>query len=196
MRAGIFVGGRGTRMGGVAKGLLVGADGVPLVVRSARILADLGINAVLVGAHEAYQDVGLRMLTDAHGAEGPLAGLLSLLAGGDALAIACDMPAFTPAAVERLLAAPPAPIVAPRRLARDLGREVWEPLFARYSATVLPIAQAFAARGERRLQRLLDEAGAVPLALGADEDDWLLDWDQPSDVPGLLDSTSREKDKG
>ena len=182
-------------MGGVAKGLLAGADGVPLVVRAARILEGLGINPVLVGAHEAYQHVGLRMLTDDPGAEGPLAGLLSLLSGGDALAIACDMPAFTRAAIERLLAAPPAPIVAPRRLARDLGREVWEPLFARYYATVLPSAQAFAARGERRLQRLLDEAGAVPLALGPEEHAWLQDWDLPSDVPGLPDPAAREKDR-
>lgn len=195
MRAGIFVGGRGTRMGGVAKGLLVGADGVPLVVRAARILAGLGIPPVLVGAHEAYQDLGLTMLADDPGAKGPLAGLLSLLSGGDALAIACDMPAFTTQAIQRLLAAPPASVVAPRRHARDLGREVWEPLFARYSATVLPAAQAFATRGERRLQRLLDEVGAAPLALGPDEDAWLLDWDHPSDVPSLLDSASREKDK-
>lgn len=196
MRAGIFVGGRGARMGGVAKGLLAGADGVPLVVRARRILEGLGVDAVLVGAHAAYQDVGLPMLTDNPGAEGPLAGLLSLLSGGDALAIACDMPAFTASAIDRLLAAPPAPIVAPRRLARDLGREVWEPLFARYSATVLPVAQAFAARGERKLQRLLDEAGAVRLDLGAGEDTWLEDWDLPSDVPSLPVPAPRERDKG
>lgn len=183
-------------MGGVAKGLLAGADGVPLVLRAARILEGLGIDAVLVGAHDAYGEIGLPVLVDDPAAEGPLAGLLALLAGGDALAIACDMPAFTSPAIDRLLAAPPAPIVAPRRLARDLGREVWEPLFARYSATVLPVAKAFAGRGERKLQRLLDEAGAVRLDLGADEDALLEDWDLPSDVPSLPGPASRERDKG
>lgn len=182
MLGGIFVGGRGVRMGGVAKGMLRGADGAPLVVRAHRILVAVGVEPVLVGSHEAYAGLGIEQLSDDPGATGPLAGLLALLERGGGLAVACDMPAFTEEAIRRLVAAPPADIVAPRHVAKDLGREVWEPLFARYSAAVLPVARELAARGERRLQRLLDEVGATPLPLAESEETWLTDWDVPGDM--------------
>ncbi|MBX3206566.1 MAG: NTP transferase domain-containing protein [Labilithrix sp.] len=179
--AGIFVGGRASRMGGIAKGLLVAPDGEPIVARTRRILEEAGAVCVLVGAHPAYFQLGLEVVPDDPGAEGPLAGLLALLArAGDrpALAVACDMPLFGRAIVRRLLEAPLAPIVAPRRRAPELGRDVWEPLFARYdSAVVLSTARALAARGERKLQRLLDAAGAQPLALTPEEEATLTDWD-------------------
>jgi len=184
MLGGIFVGGRGVRMGGVAKGLLRGVDGTPLVLRAQRILVSVGLEPVLVGAHEAYADLGIEQLEDDPASMGPLAGLLALLERGGGLAVACDMPAFTDEAIRRLVAAPPAEIVAPRHLADDLGREVWEPLFARYAPTVLPAARRFAARGERRLQRLLDEVGATPLVLAESEQAWLTDWDVPGDLLG------------
>jgi hypothetical protein len=41
--AGIFVGGRGRRMGGVAKGLLVTPDGAPLVERTLAVVRELAI---------------------------------------------------------------------------------------------------------------------------------------------------------
>ena len=185
MLAGIFVGGRGVRMGGVAKGLLRGPDGAPLVVRAQRILVAAGLTPVLVGTHEGYGHLAIEQLPDDPSAAGPLAGLLALLARGgglDVLAIACDMPAFTAEAVERLRDAPAALVVAPRHVASDLGRDVWEPLFARYAGAVLPVARSFAAKGERKLQRLLDEVGATPLALAASEEAWLADWDVPGDL--------------
>lgn len=179
--AGIFVGGRASRMGGVAKGLLVAPDGEPIVLRTRRILEDAGATCVLVGAHPAYADLGLELLADDPSAEGPLAGLLALLArAGDAaaLAVACDMPFLRGELVRRLASAPSAPVVAPSRDAPEKGRAVWEPLFARYDApAVLPIARALAAQGERRLQRVLDAAGARALALAPEEEATLADWD-------------------
>ena len=182
MLAGIFVGGRGLRMGGVAKGLLRGHDGTPLVLRAQRLFLAAGLTPVLVGTHEAYAGLGIAQLADDPSTTGPLAGILALLERGGGLAVACDMPAFTAEAVDRLCAAPPAEIVAPRHVARDLGRVVWEPLFARYAGTVLPLARRFAERGERKLQRLLDEVGATPLPLTASEERWLTDWDVPVDM--------------
>jgi molybdopterin-guanine dinucleotide biosynthesis protein A len=197
--AGIFVGGRASRMHGVAKGLLAAPDGSPIVLRTRRILEDLGVSCVLVGAHPAYAELGLETLADDPAAEGPLAGLLALLAHAGprhALAVACDMPLLTREIVRRLLDAPPAPVVAPRHACavrdRDAtvtggaraARLLWEPLFARYDApVVLPIARAFAKRGGKRLQLLLDEAGAEPLPLGTSEEETLTDWDAPDDLP-------------
>ena len=108
---------------------------------------------------------------------GPLGGLLALLrsTGGHVIALACDMPYVSYELLRRLVEAPLAPIVAPRRDGR------WEPLFARYDAAqVEPLAHA--ARGQTALWQLLDAAGAVELPLAVDEHAQLDDWDAPEDV--------------
>lgn len=192
--AGLFVGGKGSRMGGAAKGLLAAPGGQPIVVRTRSIVEALGGTCVLVGAHPAYGELDLPVLPDDPTATGPLAGLLALLAFSrrdtkkeprSTLAIACDMPALTSDFVHRLLTAPQAPVVAPRRHRTDRGW-LWEPLIARYDPdAVLPKARAFAARGGSRLQSLLDEVGASPLALEHGDDDALVDWDTPADTDSL-----------
>jgi molybdopterin-guanine dinucleotide biosynthesis protein A len=178
--AGIFVGGRGERMGGAAKGLLVGPDGRPIVERMCDLLRGLGLDVVLVGSDSRYDSLGLRVVEDEPSGIGPLGGLIGLLRHADdrvVVAIACDMPFIQASLVERLLAAAPAPAVAPRQGTR------WEPLFARYAPeSVLPVARARAARGEQSLQGLLDAVGARELVLTADAWRQLRDWDTPSDV--------------
>jgi molybdopterin-guanine dinucleotide biosynthesis protein A len=94
---GIFVGGRGRRMGGVQKGLLIAPDtGETLVARLLRLGREAGHEVVLLGAAELGADAaGALQLADAAPGVGPLAGLQSLLgyAGSrDALCLACDMP--------------------------------------------------------------------------------------------------------
>jgi molybdopterin-guanine dinucleotide biosynthesis protein A len=190
--AGIFVGGRASRMGGIAKGLLAAPGGDPIVVRTRRLVASIGGTCVLVGAHPAYAGLGLPLLADDPAAEGPLAALLALLShAGDrrALALACDMPFLSAELLTRLAREQPdAPVLAPRRAAAEKGRDVWEPLFARYDArAVLPIARELAARGTRSLQVLLDAAGTEPLCLRPEEVAELEDWDT---LPG---ATPRER---
>ncbi len=171
---GIFVGGAGTRMGGVAKGLLE-HDGESLVARWLRIAAACAVPARLVGRHPAYAQLGT-LLDDAAPATGPLGGLTALLRHADTryvVAVACDMPFVSQALLERLLDAPPAAVVAARR-------SHWEPLFARYEvATLRPVAERLLASGRYALRPLLE--GAVPLALTATEAAQLRDWDTPSD---------------
>jgi molybdopterin-guanine dinucleotide biosynthesis protein A len=178
--AGVFVGGRGTRMAGAAKGQLAAPGGGTLVDRWRALLRDAGVEVVLVGRHEGYASLDLEVLDDEPRGVGPLGGLIALLRrarGGRALALACDMPFVSSALLGRLIAAPPAVVVAPRRDGH------WEPLCARYDAPgALPHALRRLAAGAHSLQLLLDEAGTMGLPIDPAEAAELHDWDEPADL--------------
>jgi molybdopterin-guanine dinucleotide biosynthesis protein A len=179
--AGIFVGGVGNRMGRLAKGLMRTAEGTTLIARWQVMLERLGVGVVLVGGHLDYARFGLEVIGDEPPGIGPLGGLVALLRRANnapTLALACDMPFVSGGLAERLLTSfPEAPILAPRREGR------WEPLCARYDpARVLAGAIGQSRGGDHSLQRLLHDAGAVELALAADELGELDDWDTPEDV--------------
>jgi molybdopterin-guanine dinucleotide biosynthesis protein A len=62
--------------------------------------------------------------------------------------------------------------------------DTWEPFLARYDAKkMLPLALQAAHAGKLGLQSLLDEAGAQPFSMSADEERALIDWDKPTDLP-------------
>ncbi len=179
--AGIFVGGAASRMGGQPKGMLRVPDGRTIIERWRATLDATGVaEVILVGVHPAYSALGLEALEDEPHGIGPLGGLVALLkrAGtAQALALACDMPFVSRGLLERILAAPDAPVVAPR-----IG-DRWEPLCARYDATrVLPVAHRHVNTGDHSLQRLLDEVGAAELPLLPREAEELRDWDTPADA--------------
>jgi molybdopterin-guanine dinucleotide biosynthesis protein A len=169
-------------MGGVAKGLLPAPDsGEPLVLRLRRHAESLGLRCLLVGSAPAYAGLGLPMLADAPPGIGPLGGLRALLlaaAPAPVLALAGDLPYVSPALLRRLLTAPAAAydVVAARREHR------WEPLCARYEATVLPVLDAALQAGERSFQALLRRLRVRELELSAAEAAELTDWDCPEDV--------------
>ena len=178
--AGIFTGGRGERMGGLAKGLLQSPSGETLVARWQRLFVELGRTPVLVGFHEAYADLDIECIADDPPHIGPLGGLVALLARageGTVIAVACDMPFVSAALLAKLASfVSQAPAIAPRH------HDVWEPLFARYHAPrARALARKHALAGEKSLQRLLDALGAEPLPLGPHELDELRDWDRPED---------------
>jgi molybdopterin-guanine dinucleotide biosynthesis protein A len=177
---GIFVGGRGRRMGGIAKGLLLAPSGETLVARWERLFAELGWTCVLVGQHDAYAAIAIERLTDDPPGIGPLGGMTALLARagqGRAIAVACDMPFVSIELMSKLATYPSqAPILAPRR------GGMWEPLFARYDAERVSSTAKKRARSDRHsLQGLLDDAGAEALPLEDREWDELSDWDRPED---------------
>jgi molybdopterin-guanine dinucleotide biosynthesis protein A len=178
--AGLFVGGRATRMGGRPKGLMCSPSGPTIVDRWRAILDSLSVPAVLVGVHPGYAHLGIPMIADDPAGIGPLGGLVALLrhsGAGRALALASDMPFVSRTLVARLLTSDDAPVRAFRRGSR------WEPLCASYDVPrVLPIAVARAAAGLHSLQGLLDEAGAVRVPLSEAEQEELADWDRPEDV--------------
>ena len=183
---GLFVGGQARRMGGAAKGLLPAPDrGEPLGLRLRRHAESPGLRCSLVGGAPAYAGLGLPMLADDPPGIGPLGGLRALLVLADpapVLALACDLPYVSPALLRRLVvmmpavADPPFDVVAARRQAR------WEPLCARYEATVLPALTAALQAGERSFQGLLRRLRVRELSLSAAEAIELTDWDSPDDL--------------
>ena len=186
-RVGIFVGGRGSRLGGVAKGNLELDGGGRLITRLAHTVSQAvpGVEVLLVGASGAYSDLGLRVLADEPPGIGPLGGLRALLLearahGDDAvLALACDLPHLEAGLVARLVReAPEADFLAPR------AGELWHALVARYSVRALDAVDAALAAGERALQRVIGRLGAraCELAVNELERAELHDWDTPEDV--------------
>jgi molybdopterin-guanine dinucleotide biosynthesis protein A len=187
MLIGIFVGGRGTRMGGAVKGLLRAPDtGEPLVARLSRVALEAvpGGRVVLVGDAEPFAALGLPILADDPPGVGPLGGLAALLREGQAdaesvIALAADLPRVTTLLVARLSTHAPAKLaVAPR------FDGIWNPLFGRYAASCAPLASELLQRGRRSLKSLLETLGsdAEPLPVSASEAAALDDWDTPEDV--------------
>jgi molybdenum cofactor guanylyltransferase len=186
---GIFVGGQGRRMGGVAKGNLVheGRSILERTLEACHGLASHGRSpsVYLVGESSAYVAPGvLRLLDDPPGV-GPMGGLRALLRAAarqnvPALALAGDLPFLTSPLLGRLCSeAGEAAALAPCADGR------WEPLFARYRPEwLLPELDAALAGGQRSLQTLFRRLGAraVPLSLSVPEWQELRDWDSPSDM--------------
>lgn len=198
---GIFVGGQGRRMGGVAKGWLR-HDGRPLIERlleaSRNAAAPATLPALyLIGNASAYVQTHVPALSDDPPGVGPMGGLRALLLdaeriGSDAVALAVDLPYVDAALLRRLYSEyPSAAALAPRQDSR------WQPLFARYRpSAVLPIIEAALAEGRTSLQVLFDglavRGQAAPeLVLSSIEQQALQDWDRPSDMDGSFPDEER-----
>jgi molybdopterin-guanine dinucleotide biosynthesis protein A len=174
---GVLVGGASRRMGGSPKGLLL-VDGESIVARLLRIVRALDLEVLLVGDLDVYDAIGATRIADAARDRGPLAGVVALLrhAGGrDAIALACDLPRAPPSVVDRLARSADA-TCAPKIEGR------WQPLVARWGASVLPLAERRLAERRLALHAILDEAHAAELALDDDERRALVDWDSPADL--------------
>lgn len=173
-------------MGGVAKGLLPAPDsGEPLVLRLRRHAESLGLRCLLVGGATAYAGLGLPVIADEPPGIGPLGGLRALLAAADpapVLALACDLPYVSPALLRRLVEAAPADASGPCDVVAARRQDRWEPLCARYEATVLPTLIAALQAGERSFQGLLRRLRVRELILSAAEAAELTDWDSLDDV--------------
>lgn len=183
MLAGIFVGGHSRRLGGIAKGLLAhpseAGSVIEHVLREAMKLCN---EAVLVGSHAAYANLGLESIDDAVAEIGPAGGLLALLRranGGVVLALACDMPAVKSSLLGELVQEMRSGASA-AAFSRD-GR--LEPLCATYRVDdVLPHVEACVSRGVFGLHRILRSAGVVEVALTGERARLLDDWDTPEDL--------------
>lgn len=184
---GIFVGGRGSRMGGLAKGLLKAPNSeVTLLERLLGELASATPEAeiVLIGNADAYAAFGLAHIADRPANIGPLGGLLGLLGYASdqqaswAMALACDLPRVSSRVLLRLATEQP----QADALVTSLDG-VRNPLLARYRvAAALPLAERVSNSGARSLQAVLDALSAETLTLSDSEATLLGDWDTPEDV--------------
>jgi molybdopterin-guanine dinucleotide biosynthesis protein A len=182
---GIFVGGRGRRMGFLQKALLPAPSGegsvLALQLAAARAA---GCEVVLVGSAELGEHArGLVRLPDARPDIGPLAGLSSLLhfaAGRPVLTLACDMPYINAALLTRLACARPD---ATSLCSRDAATGKWQALFARHaSAEVLPVLERALDEGVRSFQGLFERIPITELGLDLEQRAQLRDWDTPEDM--------------
>jgi molybdopterin-guanine dinucleotide biosynthesis protein A len=155
----LLAGGRASRLGGIAKGLLR-VGGEPIAARGARLLRSL-FDEVLLSADDPapYAALGLTAVPDRLPGKGAPGGLHALLAAARAewvFVAACDMPFLSEAGI-RLLAA--------RRSGADVVLVRWrglvEPLHAFWSRRCLPLLEARLAGGDPSFR---DIAAAVRCA--------------------------------
>jgi molybdopterin-guanine dinucleotide biosynthesis protein A len=190
---GILVGGRGSRLGGIAKGNMTAPGSTQTLIE--RLLGEvsaaasqrgLDVETLLVGAAAAYSPLGVTAIADEPAGIGPLGGLNGLLSYAEkrgatqVLALACDLPHLGAGLLARLLSeAPDAGAVL------ALQGELRNPLIARYAVgpTRLAVLQALGV-GRHSLQAVLDRLDPPPhpLDLSAEERSQLGDWDTPADL--------------
>ena len=185
---GIFVGGAGSRMGGVAKGLLAAPSGSEtLLSRLLRICAQAAPTAerCLVGRATDYADLGLLALADEPSGVGPIGGLRALLLHAQrtnaekVLVLACDLPFLEQSVLARLLQ----PSSHAARVPRFEGH--LQPLAAVYrTAPTLRAVDAALADQQHALRQVLERLGDTVEVLDffGVAGRALDDWDSPEDM--------------
>lgn len=155
----ILAGGRGSRMGGEDKGLVLYRD-KPLYQH---VLARLRsqVSRIYISANRnlpVYQQTGLTVITDTlPDFPGPLAGMLAALEQTEAewtIFVSCDTPSLPEDLVSRLWHAKRA---APVVWARSGGRD--HPTLALMHISLTEPLREFLARGERKVMVFLQQAG-------------------------------------
>ena len=183
---GILAGGRGSRMGGIDKGLAL-LEGHPL---AAWVLERLRpqVEHLLISANrnrDQYARLGVPVVADRlTDFQGPLAGIAALLAACEddwLVTVPCDAPHPPPDLVERLWQAR-AEAGATLALAHD-GRRL-QPAHALVPRRLLPVLEADLAHGERRLQAWLEAQGAA-IADFSDRPEAFCNLNRPEDYAAL-----------
>lgn len=187
---GLFVGGAGKRMGGVAKGLLRVPEGSEtLIARLLRVCRAVAPSAklYLVGEASAYAELGLPSVADEPAGIGPLGGLRGLLLRAQsegsraALALACDLPFLD----ESVLSALCAPLTHAARV--PFADAFFQPLAGAYEpiATLQAIDRS-RALGKHALLYVLQILGerVERFELAGAHARTLKDWDTPEDMRG------------
>ena len=179
----VLAGGRGTRMGGLDKGL-VEVGGRPMIEH---VLAALEPQAATVAINanrsaRRYARYGHPVLRDRlDGFQGPLAGMASALesaATGLVLIVPCDSPLVSPALGPRLHAAL---MEREANVAVAHDGERMHPVFVLMRRTVLSGLRDFLARGERKIDRWFAEEKTAVADL--------------SDLPDMFLNVNREDDR-
>jgi molybdopterin-guanine dinucleotide biosynthesis protein A len=160
----VLAGGRGSRMGGVDKGLQ-NHLGMPLALHSLLRL-QLQVGSAMLNANRnlgAYESMGVPVWPDSQADfAGPLAGMLVGLEHCETpwlVTVPCDTPNFPTDLVERLAAAAQAEdaeiAIAATREPDDQGQTVVQvqPVFCLLKSSLLESLQAFLDSGQRKIDR-------------------------------------------
>lgn len=151
----ILAGGKSERMG-EDKGLMR-FDGLPLVQRIADQLGSL-FSEILICTdnREGYGFLNLPMVPDREAGRGPLMGIYSGLCESSNelnFVIACDIPEIDKAFLDKLfIEAEKADLVIP-----ESGPGKFEPLFAVYRKSLLPVMADLLENGENKISALFEK---------------------------------------
>jgi molybdopterin-guanine dinucleotide biosynthesis protein A len=161
----ILAGGRGSRMGGVDKGLQT-LEGEPLVQHALRRIAPQ-VGSVMISANrhpEVYRGYGVPVLADADtDYPGPLAGFLAGLTHcrTDWMAtVPCDTPRF-PEDLVATLAAAAGDARAVVAVTEEAGERQRQSVFCLLKADLHADLAAYLAEGGRKIERWLERQGCV-----------------------------------
>jgi len=161
----ILAGGRGSRMGGVDKGLQT-LDGKPLVAHALqRLVPQVGRVMINANRHlDAYADFGVPVWPDATGDfSGPLAGFLAGLGHCETewlVTVPCDTPHFPLDFVERLATAVGDGAVAVAATLQA-GRVQREPVFCLLRRALQADLAAYLDGGGRKIDSWLERHACV-----------------------------------
>jgi len=145
----ILAGGESSRMGRDKAFLELG--GVPLVIRTARLVESVAGPPTVIGNADAFRPLGLRAIDDEWPGAGPLGGIATALRASSApwsLVVACDLPHLTKAWLDFLAA---------RALASDaaavlpMNTRGAEPLCAMYHQRCEPAIREALEHGTRKV---------------------------------------------
>ena len=175
----ILAGGRGSRMGGVDKGLQ-NFNGLPLALSTLMRLSPQ-VGQVLINANRnlgAYESFGVPVWPDALADyAGPLAGFLTGLEHcetGWLVTVPCDTPLFPPDLVERLARAADEQQaeIAMAAAREEDGQIRTQPVFCLLRVDLLESLVKFTSEGGRKIDRWTAQHGAA-----------VVTFDRPGDPP-------------
>src|SRR5580658_1040511 len=150
----VLAGGRSSRMG--REKALLDVGGVPLIVRTARLVESVAGSATVVGQTARIQALGLHAVADDWPGAGPLGGIATALRVSRApwsLVVACDLPYLTRPWMEYLVS---------RALASDADAVIAmnasgaEPLCAAYRESAEPAIRSAVSQGNLKVRRMLE----------------------------------------
>ncbi len=180
----LLAGGKSSRMGRDKAFLEI--DGVPLWRRQIETLRALSPAEVFISGPAREEWRGFAVVADEIPEAGPLAGIAASLrrcAASHLAVLAVDLPRMTPDFLRSLLA-----LCAPMGGVVAMADSFYEPLAAVYPEAFLPLADAYLARGELSLQRVVASAVATGMLrerpLTPDEQSLFLNVNTPGDLPG------------
>ena len=182
--AAILAGGKASRLGGLAKGLLRGAQDTALIERLIGELAMAGVHEVILSANDPrpYARFGKTLVAELHPGAGPLGGIEASLAHlahrcAAVLFLPCDLPNLSAAEMKAILRAHRS---MPDRIVMAVTKENEHPLCAVVPVGMLPAVSAAIGAGHYGVARLWHELAATSVSM--DNSMGLLNINTPEDL--------------